>query len=117
MLYNAIFVPPDEEQPPFDILDEPSLLKYHENWGRQGDIAIVLKHKRAGLVGICCARLHSIDNPGYGFVDESTPEITIAIKPEYRGKGYGSKLILKFISVARDEGYERISLSVVEMRL
>jgi ribosomal protein S18 acetylase RimI-like enzyme len=52
------------------------------------------------------------DEPGYGFVDEETPELTIAIVPSRRGRGLGRELLEALLAQAREEGFERISLSV-----
>jgi ribosomal protein S18 acetylase RimI-like enzyme len=52
------------------------------------------------------------DEPGYGFVDDSTPELTIAIVPSRRGRGLGEELLTALLEQARSEGYGRISLSV-----
>src|SRR4029453_6166792 len=51
-------------------------------------------------------------NPGYGFVDEQTPELSIAIVPSRRGSGLGSELLDTLLERARTEGYHAISLSV-----
>ena len=50
--------------------------------------------------------------PGYGFVDEQTPELTIAVVPSCRGKGYGRDLLEALLDKARAESYAAVSLSV-----
>ena len=52
------------------------------------------------------------ERPGYGFVDEQTPELAIAVVPSARGRGVGSKLIEALLARAREAGYDTISLSV-----
>ena len=49
--------------------------------------------------------------PGYGFVDERTPELAIAVVPNARGKGVGSALLTR-CSSGQAEGFAAISLSV-----
>ena len=51
-------------------------------------------------------------SPGYGFVDEQTPELAIAVVPNARGKGVGSALLEALLERARSEGYPSLSLSV-----
>jgi GNAT superfamily N-acetyltransferase len=46
------------------------------------------------------------DNRGYGSVDDETPELTIAVKHEWRGQGIGTALAAELIKVVA-----RISLS------
>lgn len=47
-------------------------------------------------------------DPGYGFVDEATPEVTVGMRPRYRGNGIGEALCER----AKADGYGRLSLSV-----
>jgi len=52
------------------------------------------------------------EEPGYGFVDDSTPEVAIAILPDHRGRGMGGALLGEIRNVARSRGYGALSLSV-----
>jgi ribosomal protein S18 acetylase RimI-like enzyme len=84
---------------------------YVKAWGRPGDTAVV------GLVdgfpvGAAWYRLFRSSRPGYGFVDERTPELAIAVVPSARGKGVGSALLDGLLDRARVAGHESISLSV-----
>jgi GNAT superfamily N-acetyltransferase len=54
------------------------------------------------------------DDPGYGFIDAHTPEITIAVVPSWRGRGVGRRLLEALIAAARDDGHGALSLSVEE---
>ena len=56
--------------------------------------------------------LYSEQEPGFGFVDAETPELTIGVVPSRRGKGIGSSLLDALLEQAREDGFERISLSV-----
>ena len=87
------------------------LERYVAGWGRRGDDALVAIDEFQP-VGAAWFRLFDADEPGYGFVDENTPELTIAIVPSRRGKGLGEQLLISLLDRAREEGYARISLSV-----
>ena len=63
-------------------------------------------------MGAAWYRLFRRDLPGYGFVDEETPELAIAVVPSRRGRGIGEALIEALCERARDDGYHALSLSV-----
>ncbi|MBA3329396.1 MAG: GNAT family N-acetyltransferase [Actinobacteria bacterium] len=85
--------------------------RYVDSWGRRGDAAaIALEH--GARVGAAWFRLFSAEAPGYGFLDESIPELAIAVVPSRRGHGYGGELLDALIERAREEGYGALSLSV-----
>ncbi len=56
-------------------------------------------------VGAAWFRLFTRDEPGFGFVDEQTPEVAIAVVPSRRGRGIGSELLDALIEVAKEQGY------------
>ena len=80
--------------------------RYVEGWGRPGDRALVLI-EGFQPVGAAWYRLFSEAQPGYGFVDEQTPELTIAVVPSRRGRGYGAELLTSLLAQAKEDGYER----------
>jgi GNAT superfamily N-acetyltransferase len=85
--------------------------RYLRGWGRQGDTAVVaLEH--GFPVGAAWFRLFRAEEPGYGFVDEQTPELAIAVVPSKRGHGIGDELLQALLAKARRDGYARLSLSV-----
>ena len=93
-----------------DEADVP-LERYVAGWGRPGDSGL-LAIDEFQPVGAAWYRLFETGEPGYGFVDESTPELTIAIVPSRRGRGLGEELLVALLEQAKGEGYPRISLSV-----
>jgi len=85
--------------------------RYVRGWGRPGDTAVIALD--GGFpVGAAWFRVFKADEPGYGFVDEQTPELAIAVVPSQRGKGVGEQLLLALIDRAREAGYTSLSLSV-----
>jgi ribosomal protein S18 acetylase RimI-like enzyme len=87
------------------------LTRYVDNWGRTGDVAIIA-HERGNRVGAAWLRLFKANEPGYGFVDEQTPELSIAVVPSRRRHGVGQELLDGLLERARQEGYSTVSLSV-----
>jgi ribosomal protein S18 acetylase RimI-like enzyme len=84
---------------------------YVKAWGRPGDTAVIAID--GGFpVGAAWYRLFGAERPGYGFVDERSPELAIAVVPSARGKGVGSALLDALLARARVAGYPSISLSV-----
>lgn len=113
MLYQAVYVA--EGQPPLsrDILRQPEIARYAQGWGRPGDLGLVAVVDRGNQVPLAAAwlRLWTGEDKGFGYVDETTPELTIAVLPAYRGQGIGTALLAHLIEAARPR-YPAISLSV-----
>ncbi len=63
-------------------------------------------------VGAVWYRQFTVDAPGYGFVDEKTPELSVAVQPLHRRKGIGHALLHSAMVQAREEGFQALSLSV-----
>jgi len=85
--------------------------RYVENWGRPGDRGL-LALDEGFPVGAAWYRLFTAASPGYGFLDEETPELTIAVVPSRRGRGLGDQLLTALLDQAREDGFPAISLSV-----
>jgi GNAT superfamily N-acetyltransferase len=113
MLYEAAFWRPDEPRPGLDeALADPALGRYIENWGRRGDEGFVELDECGEPIGAAWYRLFGREAPGYGFVDEQTPELTIGVVAEARRHGVGRRLLRALTESARHDGYEGLSLSV-----
>lgn len=111
-LLKAIYNPGIEPLPE-EILREESLIKYYESWGKRDDFGYVAIDVNTNtVIGACWCRLFTSDNRGYGYVDEETPELSIAVWESYRNQGTGTKLLDKTIREARSRGYSGLSLSV-----
>ena len=85
--------------------------RYVKAWGRRGDAAVVALDN-GFPVGAAWYRLFTEAEPGYGFVDELTPELAIAVVPGARGKGFGDELLVALCRRARAERHAALSLSV-----
>jgi GNAT superfamily N-acetyltransferase len=111
-LYTAISWNDDPNIPPLEVaVQHPDVVRYHEGWGRAGDIGVkaIMADE---LVGAAFARLFTDEDHGHGFVDSETPELGIGVVSGHRGKGIGRELMLGLAEKARAEGIHRLSLSV-----
>jgi GNAT superfamily N-acetyltransferase len=87
-----------------------SISHYVDGWGRKGDAALVAMDD-GHSVGAGWYRLFTSLNPGYGFVDEDTPELTICVVPTKQGCGIGEQLLEGLLERARSDGYGAVSVS------
>jgi GNAT superfamily N-acetyltransferase len=112
MLFEAARWNPDWPRESMEeVLDEPVLRRYHEGWGRPGDGGVIAEIDDRP-VGAVWYRQFTEDEPGYGFVDEKTPELSVAVQPLHRRKGIGHALLHSAMVQAREEGFQSLSLSV-----
>lgn len=87
------------------------LALYYEEWGRPGDVGLVaeIRGRRAGAAWY---RMFTEGRHGDGFVDEETPELSIAVIPGSRGRGIGRALLERLEAEARAAGLAQVALSV-----
>lgn len=112
LLYEAVAWDPHRELPSMAVLlPHPELARYHQGWGRHGDLGVVATLDGEPVGGALC-RLFTQDDHGEGYVDENTPEMAVAVWPEHRGRGLGGRLLAAIAEAARDAGFDRLSLSV-----
>ena len=90
---------------------EIPLAAYVDGWGRKGDTALIAIEDGHRL-GAGWYRLFRAAAPGYGFIDEETPELTIAVVPGRRGEGIGHELLAGLLERAQVAGYPALSASV-----
>ena len=90
---------------------EIPLSRYVDNWGRPGDLAVIA-HETGNRVGAAWFRVFRESEPGYGFIDEQTPELSISVVPSRRKHGVGQELLDALLEKAKAEGHTQVSLSV-----
>jgi len=94
------------------IAEDPDLpvFRYVQNWGRRGDAGVIAS-AGPNAYGAAWYRLFPASAPGFAFLDEETPELTIAVVPSQRGHGAGGELLEALLERARADGFAQISLS------
>lgn len=92
-------------------MDEPHIAQYFKDWGRSGDFGFVAIEGDEKVGAVWCRLFHQ-EYPGYGFVADNIPELSIAVLEEFRGAGLGIALIKHALSDAQKKGVPGISLSV-----
>jgi GNAT superfamily N-acetyltransferase len=126
MVYEALYVPAGHPPLPESVLDQPDVSQYYRGFGRRiGDVGRIAETRGGEPVGAAWARQFTSTDPGYGFVDDHTPELSIAVLPAHRGRGLGTTLLLDvFAEVPRSSLsvdrrnparrlYERLGFEVV----
>jgi GNAT superfamily N-acetyltransferase len=108
----AVAWDPHRELPPFEaLLQHPEIARYHQGWGRPGDIGLVAEVD-GEFAGTAFCRLFTDDDHGHGFVDGETPELAVAVAEGWRGRGVGTQLMNGLSNAARLAGIGTLSLSV-----
>lgn len=107
-LYEAIFIPEGMEPPAREIIMQPELKIYYENFGTGRADNCIVADDNGHVVGAVWTRIMN----DYGHVDDDTPSFAISLYKEYRGQGIGTKLMQKMLMLLKKQGYEKASLAV-----
>lgn len=107
-LYEAIFIPEGIKLPPKEIIQQPELKLYTENFGEQtGDFCFVAEAENM-IIGAVWTRIMN----DYGHIDDETPSFAISLYREYRNRGIGTALMKKMLYELKKSGYKQASLAV-----
>jgi ribosomal protein S18 acetylase RimI-like enzyme len=112
MLYYAAHMDEDGEVSPQGAKENPDLLKYVNDWGRETDIGyIALEPGSNQPIGAAWIRLLTAGEKTTSYVDDDIPELAIAVLPGYLGRGVGTQLLQHLLEAAK-EHYSVVALSV-----
>lgn len=109
MLYEAATWRHGERRAPAEVLADPAIARYAADWGREGDFGVVAVPGENERLGVAWYRFFSAAEPGYGFVAEHIPELSVAVRKGWRGRGVGTSLLEEII---RHAFAEKLSLSL-----
>jgi ribosomal protein S18 acetylase RimI-like enzyme len=113
MLFEAFHWRADAPRPRLEsVRGTPEFEKLLAGWGRPGDLAVIALDEAGSRIGAAWCRRWTRETHSYGFVDEQTPELGIAVRGERRASGVGSALLAALLEAARASGARAISLSV-----
>ncbi|MBR5371989.1 MAG: GNAT family N-acetyltransferase [Oscillospiraceae bacterium] len=107
-LYYAIYVPEGIAPPPYEIIRQPELQVYTQNFGQSAHDRALAAVVDQRIVGAVWVRIME----DYGHIDDETPSFAISLLPEYRAKGIGTALMQAMLAELQAAGYRRASLSV-----
>jgi GNAT superfamily N-acetyltransferase len=112
MLYHSLFVPPGQPALPPEVTYQPRVARYVAGWGRDGDQGVLAVIVDGGApVGAAWLRRWSRGERGFGYLDEHTPELAVAVLPEARGLGVGTALLKRLLALVA-ASVPAVSLSV-----
>jgi len=83
---------------------------YAEDWGKPSDVGVVGQLDGTDI-GACWMRLLP-SGAGLAYVDERTPQLGIALHPQFQRRGLGARLMSAALDAARRHGYMQVSLTV-----
>ena len=107
-LYEAIFIPEGVEPPAKEIVEQPELKLYYEDFGTGRADNCIVAEDDGKVIGAVWTRIMN----DYGHVDDDTPSFAISLYKEYRGRGIGTELMRQMLEQLRTDGYEKASLAV-----
>ena len=92
------------------VLTDRMFVQYTCFDGARGDVGLVAEVD-GRAVGAAWALLLPAPG-GYGHVDDATPEASMWVAADHRGRGIGRELTERLLAMAADAGHARLSLSV-----
>jgi ribosomal protein S18 acetylase RimI-like enzyme len=111
-LYHALYVPPGTAVLPRDVVHRPDIAAYVRGWGAPTDRGFLAEEVPGGqAIGAAWLRIMTGEGKGYGYVDDATPEVSVAVLPGYRGQGVGTRLLRCLLDLAAVR-FPALSLSV-----
>ena len=107
-LYEAIYIPEGIQPPERSIIERPELSIYYEDFGNSPADNCLVAEEDGKVVGAVWTRIMN----DYGHVDDETPSFAISLYKEYRGKGFGTKMMRQMLGLLKEQGYKKASLAV-----
>ncbi|HLS26340.1 MAG TPA: GNAT family N-acetyltransferase [Beutenbergiaceae bacterium] len=117
MLLEAVNWTGEDRMRRRQLLRDKTLSHYVAGWQREGDLGVIAVDTAgpAGLqIPIAAAWIRRFDShhPGYGYVADDIPELSIGVLPHHRRRGIATALLRTLTNRARAAGVKKISASV-----
>jgi GNAT superfamily N-acetyltransferase len=97
-------------RPVEELMASPEFAHYIAGWPRKGDFGVIAE--ATAPVGAAWWRFLGGDDPGYGWVDDDIPEISMGVVERARGKGTGRAMLGALVQEAARREVPALSLSV-----
>ena len=107
-LYEAIFIPEGVKPPDRSIIYQPELSLYYEGFGSGPADNCLVAETDGKVIGAVWTRIMN----DYGHVADDTPSFAISLYREYRGKGIGTEMMRKMLTLLAEQGWKQASLAV-----
>ena len=107
-LYEAIYIPDGVEPPPKSVIDIPELQEYIVDFGTRKQDWALAAEVEGQIVGVVWVRIMN----DYGHIDDNTPSLAMSVHQNYRGHGIGTALLKELLSILKEQGCPKVSLSV-----
>jgi len=112
MLYYAAHMDEEDGVSLQKARNNPALAKYVQHWGLQGDVGCVaVESDTEQPIGAAWVRLLTGTDKVSSIIDDTTPELAVAVLPEYIGQGIGTQLLTQLLNAAKAV-YSAVVLSV-----
>ncbi|TCC26091.1 GNAT family N-acetyltransferase [Kribbella sindirgiensis] len=85
--------------------------RYLDGWPSESDFGVVAELDGAPA-GATWARCLTADRPGYGYIADDVPELTLGVAAGFRRRGVARGVLTELIAQARAASYGQLSLSV-----
>jgi len=110
-IYEAIFQRDETNLLPRDVINQPEIRVFIEDFGKPDDVCLVADID-GKIVGAVWTRILCGEVKGFGNIDNRTPEFAISLYKEYRNKGIGTALMKSMLQLLKECGYQQTSLAV-----
>ncbi|MCL2522483.1 MAG: GNAT family N-acetyltransferase [Erysipelotrichales bacterium] len=110
LLENFLFYAihqPEKSQLPKNVIYNPDVYIYIQDYGLINDNGVVAKID-GEVIGMAWTRII----PGFGHINQKTPELAISVRSDARGFGIGTKLMESLFVLLTTKGYKQTSLAV-----
>jgi GNAT superfamily N-acetyltransferase len=112
MLVEAVNWEPHRHRSREEIMADPPLAQHVSGWMGSNDLGVVAVSPAGLRIGAAWLRYLPATDPGYGYVRDDVPELSMGVVASWRGRGVGRTLLRSVLDTARAAGVTAVALSV-----